>query len=312
MITSKLFMLIFFLLLLIPNVSVIAHECVPACTPCQTCEAGVCVDDDDLCDDCQYCYMGTCMPYGDCGGGCPACESCVSCWCQCTSECCQDSDCTGECHNGCSNCSCVDDNTECEYFDCEICNGGMCEDKCPALGKHCLTELGLCVECRDVLDCELCEECDDVMHTCEHPCDDCDPPKYCGYACVCVECYYGEEDTTTCSTANSTTECDCSINIINPCSSPGETIIYSGNSIKSCTGPDCDSVKVLCYTTYPKCKTNGSVQPLKWCGGDVLPPTCVIDVYQPGPGCYTCVNSFESGLRAYEYQGDCPIEDWPE
>lgn len=312
--------------------TLLGSGCDPPCTGCQNCEDGVCVDRDYLCPDCHYCYMGTCIPYGDCGGGCPTCESCVSCWCQCTSECCEDSDCTGECHNGCSGCNCVDDESkcpgECDTCDdgtctdhdylcnwrlCETCNDGECEDRCPALGKYCNYDTGMCEVCVDDFHCELCEECN-VLHECVHPCDDCTWPKYCGYACFCVECNYnyGQEDTTTCSTANSTTECHCSINLFSPCSSTEESVVYSGFSLKSCTGPDCDPVSVLCYTTYETCRTSGDYQPYKWCGGDVLPPTCVIDVYQPGPGCWTCVNSFESGFPTYESQGDCPIEDWPE
>jgi len=74
--------------------------------------------------------MGTCMPYGDCGGGCPACESCVSCWCQCTSECCQDSDCDPSQH--CENCQCACDTcwttgTESGSIEpCPPCSGGSC------------------------------------------------------------------------------------------------------------------------------------------------------------------------------------------
>ena len=165
------------------------------------------------------------------------------------------------------------------------------------------------------MDCELCYEC--THNKCVHPCDDeCYYPKYCGYACACVECEYveEEEDTTTCSTANSTTECDCSVNIFNPCSSTEESVVYSGNSLKSCTGPDCDPVDVLCYTTYQSCTTSGSYQPLKWCaGGDMVgvPYWCQIDLNLICPGCWTCANSFESGVPTYESQGDCPDEAWP-
>lgn len=113
---------------------VLASGCIPACEGCQNCEEGVCVDRDYLCNPCHYCYMGTCMPYGDCGGGCPTCESCVSCWCQCTSQCCQDSDCTLGCHR-CSACSCT---SRCELFDeCEVCIDDECI-KCGVLNAtHC-------------------------------------------------------------------------------------------------------------------------------------------------------------------------------
>ena len=128
-----------------------------------------------------------------------------------------------------------------------------------------------------------------------------------------MECEYGEEDTTTCSTANSTTECDCSHNIFNPCSSARESVVYSGNSLKSCTGPNCDPVDVLCYTTYQGCKVSESINPLEWCTGAGLGGRIVCEVMLgvPGPGCWTCVNSFEGGVPTNESQGDCPTEAWP-
>lgn len=89
--------------------TLLGSGCDPPCTGCQNCEDGVCVDRDYLCPDCHYCYMGTCIPYGDCGGGCPTCESCVSCWCQCTSECCEDADCPDEVHYSCIDCECICD-----------------------------------------------------------------------------------------------------------------------------------------------------------------------------------------------------------
>lgn len=114
---------------------VLASGCIPACEGCQNCEEGVCVDRDYLCNPCHYCYMGTCMPYGDCGGGCPTCESCVSCWCQCTSPCCQDSDCEGVCCT-CENCYCAKHDLDCSgclvcvgtiFGDCSCIDNSTCE-----------------------------------------------------------------------------------------------------------------------------------------------------------------------------------------
>jgi len=246
-----------------------------------------------------------------CSGDCPACEDCKSsgesCSCQpncgTNEHCCTDA---GE--------YCCPDGKECCEGDCcgsdqhcctDATDGYCCDD-----GKYCW--YGFCVECRDLLDCELCEEC--IGYNCVHPCDECYYPMYCAYACACVECYPGEEDTTTCSSANSTTECDCSMNLLNPCSSAAESVVYSGASLTSCTGPDCSSKDVLCYTTYDECKVSGSYQALKWCSGnDVGPPTCqiILDL-PPGPGCWTCVNAFESGDPTHEPQGECPTEAWPE
>lgn len=259
------------------------------------------------------CQLNTGADCGDCSGCGGECYTCSGCWCL---------DDESKC-SGCKRCSvgtCVDADHKCSWRFCQDCNDGECEDRCPALGKHCDSDTGSCEECVDVLHCELCEEC--IFHKCVHPCDDCDPPKYCGSACACVECEYveEEEDTTTCSTANNTTECDCSINIINPCSSAEESVSYSGNFLKSCTGPNCGSDNVLCYTTYQSCTTSGSYQPLHLCiGNDVGPPppapwpsSCTLNLDIPGPGCYTCANSFSAGVPTYESQGDCPIELWPE
>lgn len=275
-----------------------------------------------------YCDLDTGADCGDCSGCTGECESCVSCSCED-----DPSKCTGECHNGCSGGNCVDDESkcpgecdtcddgnctdhdyECNWRLCETCNDGECEDRCPALGKYCNYDTGMCEVCVIDSHCELCEECG-VTHKCEHPCDDCYYPKYCGAACSCVECNYnyGQEDTTTCSTANNTTGCDCSDSIFSPCSSAEESVVYSGNFLKSCTGPNCGSANVLCYTTYNTCRTSGSIRPLQWCAGvdfyGNLVCDCILGV--PGPGCYTCVNSFEAGVPTYESQGDCPIEDWP-
>lgn len=59
------------------------------------------------CGDCYYPDGDSCIPYGDCWGGCPTCESCVSCYCQCTSECCKDVHCGDpDCYD-CVSCECV-------------------------------------------------------------------------------------------------------------------------------------------------------------------------------------------------------------
>jgi len=330
-------------LLFSPTVSLIAHEC-PPCEGCQSCEAGVCVDDPDNCIPCQNCVDAECVDDNDL---CEDCQTCSIGYCDddCTTgQCCDDDVCVDDCPSGeCCNGTCCDSGNCCNSTTCcsnsddicctdsgsYCCESGKtcCEGNCCDLGIECCDgdccndpskpncHLDtMCVECSDALDCDLCEDC--VGFNCVHPCDSCNWPKYCGYACVCVECNYDsqEEDTTTCSVENSTSECDCSHNIINPCSSSEESVVYSGNSLKSCTGPDCDSVDVLCYTTYQECNTSGSISPLEWCTGvgPGLQLVCEVMLGVPGPGCYTCVNSFEAGVPTYESQGDCPIEDWPE
>jgi|GEM_PF-7113169 len=277
----------------------------PPCGDCKTWNTETEVCDSD-CNTSQCCDNDSCVD--DCPTG-----SCCDDTCCGATQCCDDGSCVTTCPGECKTCSifgvCEDDDSECSSVDCEDCNNGTCEDRCPALGEHCW--LAMCVQCRDILDCDLCEDC--VNYQCKHPCDECYIPKYCGSACACVECEYGEEDTTTCSTANSTTECDCSHNIFNPCSSARESVVYSGNSLKSCTGPDCDPVDVLCYTTYQGCKVSESINPLEWCTGAGLGGRIVCEVMLgvPGPGCWTCVNSFEGGVPTNESQGDCPTEAWP-
>ncbi len=82
------------------------------------------------CPDCYYWDSGEagCVPYGDCWGGCPNCESCVNCYCHCTSECCEDSHCSGCCT--CSGCSCVDNDANCSQENCYDCNDCGCEYRC--------------------------------------------------------------------------------------------------------------------------------------------------------------------------------------
>jgi len=251
-----------------------------------------------MCGVCEYCVIDTCVNEDDgtdCGSG--DCKECIS------------GSCVYKSGNDCEK------NSDCDTDNCETCEDCVCTDSCPPLGLYCI--LYECRECRDILDCELCELC--MSHECVHPCDDCYYPKYCGYACACVECYPGPEDTTTCSGENSTTACDCSVNIFNPCSGVEESVVYSGASLTSCTGPDCSSADVLCYTTYQSCRTSGVVQPLKWCvSNDVGPPppapwpkSCQLNLDIPGPGCWTCTNSFESGVPTDEPQGECPTEAWP-
>ena len=81
--------------------------------------------------DCGDCHtwdpnIKECVPYGDCWGGCPECESCVSCYCECTSECCTDLDCEygGEGCESCVDCICEDDDSKCNS--CQNCSDGEC------------------------------------------------------------------------------------------------------------------------------------------------------------------------------------------
>jgi len=95
------------------------------------------------CPPCSYWNGVKCVSYGDCSGGCPACESCVDCWCECTSQCCDNSDCGGCCK--CSNCSCVSDNSGCSQANCEQCSNCGCQSKCDPETEVCCD--GTCCAC---------------------------------------------------------------------------------------------------------------------------------------------------------------------
>ena len=278
------------------------------CTPCKSCIYCYCLDNSDLCDGCKSCEDGWCNSDDDNCDGCEICDgdgNCVDDDDECSyygycysceeGECVDDNDkCSGceSCIDGycvdddyncygckdCVNASCTDNDENCDY--CQDCIFGECIDndnKCMTC-QYCLG--GACWD-----DCPSCQEC--VNDECVHFCDNCDFPKYCANKCVCVECYYGTEDTTTCSSGQSYTLCDCSHNIISPCSSAEVSVVYSDKSLKSCTGPDCDSEEVLCYTTYQAYTTSGGINPLQWCLYSVPPPdACGINPDYPGPGCY--------------------------
>jgi hypothetical protein len=237
---------------------------------------------------------------------CPSCYTCTPTGCECLADCgCGGKTCSG-CYT-CSGCSCV---LNCSSIDCETCNEGVCEDQCPALGKHCY--YGSCVECRDVLDCESCYECG-VTHECEHPCDECYYPKYCGYACACVECYPGPDDTTTCSGTDYDECVGCSMNPLYPCAEAGNQRVYTHNTLTTCTGPNCETRQdVLCYTTYDECEP-GPWIPLIWCvGNDVGPPSCQIEDLLNPIGCWNCsIDPLDGGVPSFRTRGFCPTEAWP-
>jgi len=286
-------------------------ECVSSCTS-GCCDDGEC---ESSCPEGQCCEDGTCV--SSCSSGCCDDGTCVSS-CGTWPACCDDGECVDHCSyiegKECCGGNCI---TECDASECMECDhaSGTCVSECSGTTPHC--NFGMCVECRDRVDCEICEDC--VGFDCVHPCDNCVYPKYCGSACSCVECSYGEEDTATCSTTQSTTGCDCSVNLVSPCSSGEESVVYSGNPLRSCTGPDCESTNVLCYTTYQTCTTSGGYAPLEWClSHDVgapppapWPHSCGINLDLPGPGCYTCANSFNAGVQVSAPEGRCPTEHWP-
>lgn len=229
--------------------------------------------------------------------------------------CSEDSDCGPECGDCTWDCQCEDRYTRCPggYLTCYDCVAGTCEWNCtdPNLPA---CHLGNCVQCVSILDCDLCETCE--YNQCKHPCDDCVWSEYCGDSCFCAECTVGAEDTTTCSTSNNSSECDCSINIFFPCSGSTETIVYTGNSLESCTGDDCETRNdVLCYNTYSTCEVSGLYHPLSWCTQPTpeIGDECTFNNDIPSAGCYNCApDQFESGIETTATRGVCPFETpWP-
>lgn len=157
-IKSKLFMLIIFLLLLSPTVSVIAHPCDPPCQDCQTCEAGVCVDDDDECDDCESCVNGSCE------SDCSPTQTC------CNGTCCD---------NCCDGITCYDPATEncCNDGYGTVCSGSFpCCADVPGLASTCTNY------CHDSVCCSSGQWCCDSV-CCDYPCCGtegcCGAPNYC-------------------------------------------------------------------------------------------------------------------------------------
>lgn len=189
---------------------------------------------------------------------------------------------------------------------CQVCRDGNCENRCLE-EEYCVS--GACVECRNMLDCPICHDCD-LLGECVHNCDSCIYPEYCA-GCNCRECSYDymQEDFLTCDSSKTKyAVCECSMNLINPCSGH-EAKVYSGNTLKPCTGPDCGTKDVLCYTIKEEgCMVTDTYQPLKWCTGDIVgQQSCALDItIPPSTGCYDCVSSGEPGEPVHEPSGYCP------
>jgi hypothetical protein len=159
-IKSILFLLVCFLLSHSFTLSAIACECNPPCEGCESCEAGVCVDDDDKCGG-SVCCDGTCCSAGQtcCNGTC--CDNCCN-----STTCCPNSDdicCTDSgsycCKSGESCCKgtccdpnlCLDCNSitgQCESIcdpNCEVCDDGNCIDI--DVNSVSVDEESICVGC---------------------------------------------------------------------------------------------------------------------------------------------------------------------
>ncbi len=250
--------------------------CVPFCEGCQTCEAGVCVDNDDACfGNCSMCENGTCVDDESvCTSG--ECEGCVDHWCgsdpsKCTGECetcvgtwCVDweSMCPGQCDlcdNGtcvdyeflCGNCShcqggvCVDDPEACDG--CMACVSGNCEpSNLNCNGCQSCNTNGICVDDHQRCDPGNCELCRNAF------CEVCwgDPGDQCCEDDVCRDKCHLSDNTQICGGTD--VGCQCAFVPSTDCMGPVLSRHYTHNVIKECTegcGEDCehDSWR-LCYT----------------------------------------------------------------
>lgn len=119
------------------------YECKPACTDCENCVNGACVDNGDpdcepsvcepACNDCQHCVDGVCVDNGD-----PACNPS-----ECTPACgecqlCVDSQCVSDNNPNCNANPCTQ-NSDCKgSLGCVACVAGECEplpeNRCPISG----------------------------------------------------------------------------------------------------------------------------------------------------------------------------------
>jgi hypothetical protein len=109
-------------------------DCEVACTGCQYCDAGACLEDDTLCTEAPVCNVGTCEANGACLYL-PMAEG-----------------------------------TACDTVPCGVCDGiDACIDACPDQGLLCNAAIDTCVECLDTGDCEPCETCE--SGTCVAQCD---------------------------------------------------------------------------------------------------------------------------------------------
>ncbi len=150
--------------------AVIACVCDPPCTDCQTCEDGVCVDDDSKCD--YICCNGSCCSEGQncCGGSCCSNECCNGSCCSegqnccggscCSNECCNDVCCNaGEsccgttcCANECCNNVCCGVGESCCGTTC--CANECCNNVCCSAGQTCCN--GECCDSSDCCNDEIC------------------------------------------------------------------------------------------------------------------------------------------------------------
>ncbi len=166
------------LLLFSLTVPVIAWECDPPCEGCRSCEAGVCVDDPDLCIPCQNCEDGECVDDDD-DDLCFGCERCSSSYCIDDDTKCPPGGPPGECYD-CDDGTCYDDDSKCDAENCEECVGGTCVSSCPS-GECC--DDGTCVS-----SCPSGECCDDGTCVSSCPSGKCCSDGMCVDTCPSGQC----------------------------------------------------------------------------------------------------------------------------
>jgi len=165
-IRSITFLFIVFLLLSSLAVPVIASGCDPECEGCQTCNEGVCEDDDSKCDteNCYECVSGDCeyqcdsIDYFCCDGDC----------CPRNARCCSDGTCASCCYE-------EEDEATCSSVN---------NTPCPA----CVGILGDCSEFPTLVYTNVLIY--DCIESCTGDCDDVDPPPVCYSVYKCTNYIY--------------------------------------------------------------------------------------------------------------------------
>jgi len=162
---------------------------------------------------CHTCTPTGWEPYGDCWGGCPSCESCVSCWCV--------NDCIG-----CESCiggSCQEDDSKCGAG--ETCCGHWCCGNVCCDGTCCFSWQMCCNgTCCDPGDCCNSEICCSGQECCT------DSGSYCcpsGYTCCEGNCCFPLTETCCNGECCSTDDCCIDGNCVSTCwttnTQPGST-----------------------------------------------------------------------------------------
>jgi hypothetical protein len=218
---------------------------------------------------CYYCYNGVWVRYGDCWSGCPACESCPSCWCECNAECgCEGRTCP-TCES-CVNCSCQ-------------CIAECCQD------SHCGPP-----GCWDCIGCECQFACATGQNCCGGSCcsNACCNGVCCGAGQICCNDTCCNKVWTTATVSGSIESCPGCQGILGSC--PGTTTEI--NDYLVCAPAEggqgghcgCNTTMQVVGHIYP-CMRNWDIEKMLWCAGRGLWCTAVCIVTMDPAKCANCL-----------------------